>query len=282
MAPLNFFDAAAPIVTRDSLDMTKIFLASRYGRGGGDYLNCPMTEAEYDAFYDALASAELHDIHGFEKGLLFEGCLPVEELASRGRQTLAYGPLKPVGLIDPRTGRRPFAAVQLRQENLHATLYNIVGFQTRLKRGEQKRVFGLIPGLGRAEFARYGAMHLNTYIKSPDVLDANYALRGSPLVYFAGQITGVEGYVESAGSGLLAGLTLAAELRGCAPPVFTGHTMLGALMRHTITPTANYQPMNANFGLLDPLDERIKGRRARYERLAERALDEIRGTFSSV
>lgn len=273
---LHFFDAAAPIVTAASIDMDKVFRASRYGKGA-DYLNCPMTREEYDAFYDALTGAELAPVHEFEKKLVFEGCLAVEILAARGRQTLAFGPLKPVGLIDPRTGKPPYANVQLRQENQQATLYNLVGFQTRLKWGEQKRVFSMIPGLENAEFARYGVMHRNTYLNAPDVLGRNYALRGEPLVRFAGQITGVEGYMESAASGLVAGIGLSRALRGEMEPDFTGQTVLGALERHVRTPSKDFQPMNANFGILDALDARVRGKRNRYEQLAHRALDALEG-----
>ena len=270
---LHFFDAAAPIVTRESLDMDKVFAASRYGRGEGqDYLNCPMDQAQYDAFYDALMGAQLNQPHGFEQKLVFEGCLAVEILAARGRQTLCFGPLKPIGLIDPRTGKRPYAVVQLRQDNQEGTLYNMVGFQTRLKWGEQKRVFSMIPGLEHAEFVRYGVMHRNTYLNSPDLLGPNYALAGDPLVRFAGQITGVEGYMESAASGLVAGLCLARRLEGLPEPQWGKQTMLGALEAHVRTPTANFQPMNANFGILTPLDQRVKGKQNRYEQLSARAL----------
>ena len=281
MRALHFFDAEAPIVTAESIDMTRAFRASRYGRGeGDDYVNCPMTEAEYNAFYDALVSAELADVHDFEKKLVFEGCLAVEILAGRGRMTLAFGPLKPVGLIDPHTGRQPFAVVQLRQDNAAGTLYNLVGFQTRLKWSEQKRVFGLIPGLERAEFARYGVMHRNTYLESPQVLGENYALRKNPLVRFAGQMTGVEGYVESAASGMTAGIGLAMRLQGREEIHFSGQTVMGALMRHTITPTPDFQPMNANFGILDALEARPRGgKKARYEHLSERALDIMKKTI---
>ena len=271
VSALNFFDAAAPIVTAESLDMEKVFRASRYGRGTDDYLNCPMTEDEYNAFYDALTGAELAELHDFEKKLVFEGCLAVEILASRGRQTLAFGPLKPVGLIDPRTGKEPYAVVQLRQENAQATLYNLVGFQTRLKWGEQKRVFSMIPGLEHAEFARYGVMHRNTYLNGPELLGANYALKGNPMLRFAGQLSGVEGYMESTASGLTAAVGLACALAGKPEPDFTGQTILGALQRHVSTPSANFQPMNANFGILDPLPFRVKGKRNRYEKLSERA-----------
>ncbi|MBQ8953549.1 MAG: methylenetetrahydrofolate--tRNA-(uracil(54)-C(5))-methyltransferase (FADH(2)-oxidizing) TrmFO [Clostridia bacterium] len=283
MRALHFFDAEAPIITAESIDMTRAFRASRYGRGeGDDYINCPMTEAQYNAFYDALVSAELAEVHDFEKKLVFEGCLAVEILANRGRMTLAFGPLKPVGLVDPHTGKQPFAVVQLRQDNAAGTLYNMVGFQTRLKWGEQKRVFGLIPGLERAEFARYGVMHRNTYLESPQVLAENYALKENPLVRFAGQMTGVEGYVESAASGMTAAIGLAMRLAGREEFHLSGQTVMGALMRHTITPTADFQPMNANFGILDPLDERPRGgKKVRYERLSERAIQTMRQTIEA-
>lgn len=267
---LHFFDAAAPIVTAESLNMDKVFRASRYDRGS-DYLNCPMTEDEYNAFYDALVGAELAELHDFEKKLVFEGCLAVEILASRGRQTLAFGPLKPVRLIDPRTGKEPYAVVQLRQENEAGTMYNLVGFQTRLKWSEQKRVFRMIPGLENAEFARYGVMHRNTYLNGPDMLGANYALKGNPLIRFAGQLSGVEGYMESTASGLVAAIGLACALDGKPEPDFTQKTIHGALARHVSTPNANFQPMNANFGILEPLEARVRGKRNRYEKLGERA-----------
>lgn len=271
---LHFFDAAAPIVTAESLDMSRVFRASRYGRGS-DYLNCPMDEAEYNAFYDALMGAELAPLHDFEKKLVFEGCLAVEFLASRGRQTLAFGPLKPVGLTDPRTGREPYAVVQLRQENEAGTLYNLVGFQTRLKWGEQKRVFSMIPGLEHAEFARYGVMHRNTYLNGPEMLGANYALKGNPYLRFAGQLSGVEGYMESTASGMTAAIGLYCALQGKPEPDFTGETVLGALARHVSTPSANFQPMNANFGILSPLNERVRGKKNRYERMSQRAIDTL-------
>ncbi len=281
MQSLNFFDAAAPIVTLESINMDKAFRASRYGKGDGDdYINCPMTEEEYNAFYDALISAELAEVHDFEKKLVFEGCLAVEILASRGRMTLAFGPLKPVGLVDPHTGKQPYAVVQLRQDNAAGTLFNLVGFQTRLKWGEQKRVFSMIPGLEKADFARYGVMHRNTYLKSPEVLGENFALKGRELLRFGGQMTGVEGYMESATSGLVAGIGLAYRLMGRQEPVFSGKTMTGALMRHTITPSENFQPMNANFGILEPLGEKVRGKRNRYERLSERAIAEMNRTIS--
>ena len=271
---LHFFDAAAPIVTAESLDMDKVFRASRYDRGS-DYLNCPMSEDEYNAFYDALMDAELAELHDFEKKLVFEGCLAVEILASRGRQTLAFGPLKPVGLKDPRTGKEPYAVVQLRQENEAGTLYNLVGFQTRLKWGEQKRVFSMIPGLEHAEFARYGVMHRNTYLNGPDMLGQNYALKGNPLLRFAGQLSGVEGYMESTASGMTAAIGLYCAMNGLPEPDFTGRTILGALARHVSTPSANFQPMNANFGILEPLDVRVRGKRNRYEKLSARAIDTL-------
>ena len=254
--------------------MDKVFRASRYDKGS-DYLNCPMNEDEYNAFYDALMGAELAELHDFEKKLVFEGCLAVEILASRGRQTLAFGPLKPVGLKDPRTGREPYAVVQLRQENEAGTLYNLVGFQTRLKWGEQKRVFSMIPGLEHAEFARYGVMHRNTYLNGPDMLGQNYALKGNPYLRFAGQLSGVEGYMESTASGMTAAIGLYCAMSGKPEPDFTGRTILGALARHVSTPSANFQPMNANFGILEPLSERVRGKRNRYEKLSARAIDTL-------
>lgn len=274
VSSLNFFDAAAPIVTAESINMDRAFRASRYDKGS-DYLNCPMTREEYDSFYEALVSAELAELHDFEKKLVFEGCLAVEILASRGHDTLAFGPLKPVGLIDPHTGKRPYAVVQLRQENAAGTLYNLVGFQTRLKWGEQKRVFGMIPGLEKAEFARYGVMHKNTYLNGPEALTGNYAFKGDPMLRFAGQFTGVEGYVESAASGMTAAIGLFCAMNDRPEPVFTGETMLGALSRHVTTPSPDFQPMNANFGILDPMNVRIKAKKERYERLSLRALEKM-------
>lgn len=268
---LNFFDAAAPIVEGSSIDRSKVFRQSRYDKGS-DYLNCPMNREEYDAFYEALLKAELAEIRDFEKKLVFEGCLAVEILASRGRQTLAFGPLKPVGLTDPRTGREPYAVVQLRQENEAGTLYNMVGFQTRLKWGEQKRVFSMIPGLEHAVFARYGVMHKNTYLDGPAALSRNYAWKEDPAVRFAGQFSGVEGYVESAASGLTAALGLFCHLRGIPEPDFTGETLLGALERYVRTPSADFQPMNANFGILDPIGQKIRAKKLRYEALSARSL----------
>ncbi len=274
--PLHFFDAAAPIVTADSVDMGKAFRLSRWGKGdGADYINCPMTRDEYDAFHRALVAAELAPLHDFEKHKVYEGCLAVEILASRGQQTLAFGPMKPVGLVDPRTGKEPYAVVQLRQDNEQGTLYNLVGFQTRLKWGEQKRVFSMIPGLERAEFARYGVMHRNTFLNGPTLLSRNYAYNRDHSIRFAGQLTGVEGYMESTASGLVAGLNLARMLLREEEIDFGGRTLIGALERYVRTPNRDFQPMNANFGLLDALDIRVKGKQARYGKLAERSLTAI-------
>ncbi len=275
LTALHFFDAAAPIVTAESLDMSRLFRQSRNDGGAGDYLNSPLDRAQYDAFYEALLSAELAPLHDFEKDLVFEGCLAVEILAARGRDTLAFGPMRPVGLVDPRTGKTPCAVAQLRQENAAGTLYNLVGFQTRLKWGEQKRVFSMLPGLERAEFVRYGVMHKNTYLNSPDILGRNFALSGRPMTRFAGQLTGVEGYVESAASGLVAGLNLGRALRDLPELDFPGETLLGALEAHVRTKDANFQPMNANFGILTPLGERVRSKKNRYEALARRALSAI-------
>ncbi len=277
---LNFFDAAAPIVMQESLDMNRVYRASRYGRGD-DYLNCPMTREEYDAFYEALIAAEGADVHGFDDAKVFEGCMPIETMARRGRMVMAFGPMKPVGLPDPRTGREPFAVVQLRQDDAAATLYNIVGFQTRLKWGEQRRVFSMIPGLEHAEFARYGVMHRNTFLHSPGFLDDHYEMLQRPGVYFAGQMTGVEGYVESAASGLVAGLSLARKLRGEAPVDFTRLTAIGAMAHYVSSAGGGFQPMNANFGLIDPLERRVKGKQERYAQVAVRALNVIEALRSN-
>ncbi len=271
----HFFDAAAPIVTCESLDMTKIFRASRYGRGD-DYLNCPMTREEYFAFYHALVEAETVQLKDFEHAKVFEGCMPVETMARRGELTLAYGPLKPVGLKDPLTDRRPFAVVQLRQDDAQGEMFNIVGFQTNLKFGEQKRVFGMIPGLENAQFVRYGVMHRNTFITSPGKLDVYYRLISQPQIAFAGQITGVEGYVESASSGMAAGINMARALRGEAPVDFTRETATGALC-HYIAHYAgrDFQPMNVNFGIMEPLENAPKNKQDRYLAISERALARI-------
>ena len=273
MRALHFFDAAAPVVTVESLDMDAVYRLDRYGKGGGDYLNCPMNRQEYEAFCQALLQAECAPVHGFEEDRLFEGCMPVESIARRGPLTLAHGPIKPVGLPDPRTGREPYAVVQLRQDDAAATLYNLVGFQTRLKFGEQRRVFGMIPGLANAEFVRYGVMHRNTFLHSPGALDLTYQLIARPGLYFAGQMTGVEGYVESAASGLVAGLSLARALQGKPPVDFTRRTAIGALGHYVSAPNTDFQPMHINFGLMEPLGKRISGKRARYEALANRAFD---------
>ena len=276
LSTLSFYDAAAPIVTLESLDETKVFRQSRYGRGD-DYLNCPMTEEEYHAFVDALIHAETAEIHGFEEKKVFEGCMPVESMARRGEMALAFGPLKPVGLTDPRTGKQPFAVVQLRQDNAEGTLYNMVGFQTRLKFPEQKRVFGMIPGLEHASFARYGVMHRNTFLHSPGFLNAHFEVISRPLTYFAGQMTGVEGYVESAASGLLCGLSLGHQLRGLGPVEFPGLTAIGSMGRYVSTPNARFQPMNCTFGLIDSLTvdaehKKIRNKQMRYTAVSERAL----------
>ncbi len=271
---LHFYDAIAPIVAADSLDMGKIFRASRYG-AGEDYLNCPLSEAEYTAFYQALTAAEQVPLKSFEAPRYFEGCLPIEVMAARGYQTLVYGPMKPVGLTDPRTGRQPFAVVQLRAENLEGSLYNLVGFQTKLKYGEQERVFRMIPGLERAEFVRLGSIHRNTFIHSPGLLSPFLNVLKQPQLFLAGQISGVEGYVESAAMGLLAGINAARQALGEAPVTPPRATALGALVHHlTNTETKDFQPMNVNVGLFPPLEGRIpkKQRGAAY---AERALGEL-------
>lgn len=274
---LSFFDAAAPIVTRESIRMERCFTADRYGRGegDGDYINCPMNKAEYEAFVEALLGAGRAPRHDVDVGnpKVYEGCMPIEVLASRGRDAIRYGPMKPVGLVDPRTGHRPWAVVQLRTENRANSLYNLVGFQTNLKFGEQKRVFGMIPGLEDAEFVRYGVMHRNTFLNSPQLLDADYSLRQRPQLFFAGQITGVEGYMESASSGILAGRNAVRRLRGQEPLVLPETTMLGALSRYISGYTGkDFQPMGANFGILPPLPNRVRDKRQRYLALAERAL----------
>ena len=270
---LHFYDAAAPIVTKESLDFDKVYCASRYGRGE-DYLNCPMTREEYFAFWNALVKAETAPLHSFETPRVFEGCMPVEVMAKRGELTLAYGPLKPVGLeVD---GKRPFAVVQLRRDNAEDTLYNIVGFQTNLKFGEQKRVFGMIPGLENAEFVRYGVMHRNTFLNSPNLLSYDFSLRSAPLTFFAGQMTGVEGYVESAASGFSAGLHLSRKLSGKEPIDFTTETAIGALGHYVAEYNGkDFQPMNVTFGIMDAYPERIRNKQERYHKIAERSLERI-------
>ena len=279
LSTLHFYDAAAPIVTADSLDTDKIFRMSRYDRGE-DYLNCPMTREEYFALVHALQTAETAEMHGFEEKAVFEGCMPIESMAKRGDMVIAFGPCKPVGLKDPRTDKEPFAVVQLRQDNENATLYNIVGFQTRLRFPEQRRVFGMIPGLENAEFARYGVMHRNTFLNSPGFLDDTFRVIAEPRLSFAGQITGVEGYVESAASGLLAGLSTAYREKGQEPPHFSGKTAIGAMGRYVSTPNARFQPMNCAFGLIDQLEvapgeKRIRNKQLRYEAISKRALAEV-------
>jgi len=273
---LHFYDAAAPIVTLESVDMGRAFYASRYGKGNPDYVNCGMNKEEYEAFYEALISAQEAQVHGFEQGRVFEGCMPVEVMAKRGPDTLRYGPLKPVGLDHPETGERYYAVVQLRRDNAQGTMYNLVGFQTHLTFGEQKRVFSMIPALKNAEFLRYGVMHRNTYLDSPRLLDRYYRFRPEPRIRFAGQITGVEGYVESAASGLLAGLELARELRGEQPLDFPRTTAIGALALYVSDGSVGeFQPMNVNFGIIEPLGHRVKGKANKNLAIAERALTEI-------
>ncbi len=271
---LHFYDASAPIVSADSIDMSCAFTGDRYGKGTGDYINCPMNKEEYYAFVDELLAAERAHLHEFEKGEIFEGCMPLEVMASRGRDTLRYGTLKPVGLFDE-DGKRPYAVLQLRKENEMGTTYNLVGFQTNLKFPEQKRVFSMIPALKNAEFLRYGVMHRNTYIQSPDVLTRHFSVKNNQRLFFAGQITGVEGYVESAASGLLAAIRIADEILGRPTQVFDERTVCGALQTHISTPTKDFQPMNANFGILAPMPVRIRDKKERYRALAERALTAI-------
>lgn len=274
---LFFFDAAAPILEKSSLDMDKVYLKSRYDKGEAAYLNAPMTKDEFYSFYNELIKAETAELHDFEDDKFFEGCMPIEEIASRGAQTMLYGPLKPVGLEDPRTGKEPFAVVQLRQDNAAGDLYNIVGFQTHLKWGEQKRVFSMIPGLENARFVRYGVMHRNTFLCSPEVMQATYQTKKRPDLFFAGQMTGVEGYVESAASGLYAGLNAARIAQGKDPVIFPEETMMGA-MAHYITHASvkNFQPINANFGIVPKLQERIRNKQERNLKISERAIDRIK------
>jgi methylenetetrahydrofolate--tRNA-(uracil-5-)-methyltransferase len=277
---LYFYDAAAPIVTYDSINLDKVFRASRYGKGTDDYLNCPMTEEEFNHFYEALIKAEKYQPKEFEKKIVFEGCMPIEEMAERGRNTLLFGPLKPVGLIDPKTNKQPYAVVQLRQDNREGTLYNLVGFQTQLKWGDQDKIFRMIPGLERAEFVRHGVMHRNTYINSPVLLEPTYQLKSNKNIFFAGQITGVEGYVESTASGLVAGINAVCLIRGLEPFIFPKTTCLGALSNYiTSADPQNFQPMNINFGLLPELEEKLKkGRGSKKEKrlkLGERAINSL-------
>ena len=273
---LNFFDAAAPLVTFDSVDMDSAWFASRYDRGTPDYINCPLTREEYDLFWQELTQAQEAEVHGFEDAGVFEGCMPVEVMARRGRDTLCYGPLKPVGLKDPRTGKEPYAVVQLRKDNAQGTIYNMVGFQTHLKWGEQKRVFSLIPALKNAEYVRYGVMHRNTFLDSPRLLDRYYRVRGQERLMFAGQITGVEGYVESTASGCLAAMELARRLEGKPPIDFPRETAMGSMALYISDPSVvNFQPMNVNFGLIPPLDHRVKGKRNKNAEISKRALEKL-------
>ncbi len=275
---LHFYDAAAPIVSFDSIDMSKAFKAARYGKGGDDYINCPMNKEEYLAFREELVNAEAAQVHeGVENPKVFEGCMPIEIMAARGVDTMRYGPLKPVGLTNPHDDSRPYAVVQLRQDNGAASMYNIVGFQTHLKFGEQKRVFGMIPGLENAEFVRYGVMHRNTYINSPQLLSDNYNMKEFPKVYFAGQITGVEGYIESASSGMWAGICAAYSILGKAAPEISAKTAIGSLAKYiSNSSVTDFQPMNVNFGIFEDLGERIKDKREKAERYATRSFEEIK------
>ena len=276
-ASFYFYDAAAPIVTLESVDMGKAYRASRYGKGEASYINCPMTKEEYLRFYEELTHAEMAPTHEFEKEIFFEGCMPVEVMASRGEDTLRYGPLKPVGLEHPETGERPYAVVQLRQDNAEGTLYNIVGFQTHLKWPEQKRVFGLIPGLEHAEFVRYGVMHRNTFLNAPKLLQPTMQYRGEEKLFFAGQMTGVEGYVESAASGLMAGINAAWIAMGKAAVAFPKESCHGAMANYiTTADPKHFQPMNVNFGLLPPLEGRLRDKKIKKQKLAERALEAIK------
>ena len=274
---LHFYDAAAPIVSFESIDMDRAFFASRYDKGTPDYINCPMNREEYLAFWQALVSAEEAPVHGFDDSGVFEGCMPVEVMARRGEETLRFGPMKPVGLADPRTGEESYAVVQLRKDNAEGTLYNIVGFQTHLRFPEQRRVFGMIPALRNAEFVRYGVMHRNTYLNSPGLLDRYYRLKNEPRISFAGQMTGVEGYVESCASGLLVGIETARRLLGLPPADFPQETAIGALGLYVSggSVSGNFQPMNVNFGIISPLGYRVKGKRNKNEAISARALEII-------
>ncbi|MGM9631093.1 methylenetetrahydrofolate--tRNA-(uracil(54)-C(5))-methyltransferase (FADH(2)-oxidizing) TrmFO [Butyricicoccus sp.] len=280
---LHFYDAAAPIVSFESVDMENAYFASRYGKGTADYINCPMDREQYDAFWQALCDAEQAPVHGFEDKKVFEGCMPVEVMGRRGHDTLLYGPLKPVGLRDPRTGKDPYAVVQLRRDNAAGSLYNLVGFQTHLKFPEQKRVFSMIPALRNAEFVRYGVMHRNTFMDSPRLLDRHFRLREEPRIRFAGQMTGVEGYIESAASGFEAGLNLARELKGLPLIEFPDTTAIGALGLY-VSNEANvkFQPMNINFGIIQPLGYRVKGKREKNTQIALRALEQLDGLLDTV
>ncbi len=276
---LHFFDAAAPIVSKDSIDMENAFTASRYERGGeSDYINCPMNKEEYESFYEALINAESAELHSFDKRKdVYEGCMPIEVMASRGKDTMRFGPLKPVGLRDPKTGHRPWAVLQLRKENATGTMFNLVGFQTNLKFPEQKRVFSMIPALKNAEFLRYGVMHRNTFIDSPRLLKGDFSFRERSNLFFAGQITGVEGYMESASSGIMAGLNMARYLKGKETLILPGTSMIGALQRYISDESVkNFQPMGANFGVLPPIEPKIRDKQQRYAALSLRGLEDMR------
>ena len=273
---LHFYDAAAPIVTAESIDMDSAYEASRYGKGTADYINCPFSREEYEAFWNALTTAEEAPVHGFEDSKVFEGCMPIEVNARRGFDTLRFGILKPIGLPDPKTGKDPYAVLQLRRDNANGTLYNLVGCQTHLKFGEQKRVFSMIPALRNAEFVRYGVMHRNTFLDSPRLLDATYALKSDPRIRFAGQMTGVEGYVESTASGWVAGVATAMDVLGKPMPTLDRLTATGALATYISDHTvAKFQPMNVNFGIIEPLGYKIKGKREKNTKISERALEQI-------
>lgn len=273
---LSFYDAVAPIISAESIDKSKTFEAARWGRGTPDYINCPMNKEEYEAFLEALLSAERAPNHEFEKITVYEGCMPVEIMAGRGKDALRYGPLRPVGLTDPATGHRPWANIQLRKENKEGTMYNMVGFQTNLKWGEQKRVFQMIPGLENAEFLRYGVMHRDTFIDSPRLLNSDLSLKSDNRIFFAGQLTGVEGYMESAASGIIAGINAAARLLEKDPLILPPETMIGALIGYiTNEEVSDFQPMGANMGLLPPLPQRVKGKEERYKLLAQRAIEAL-------
>lgn len=274
---LYFYDAAAPIVEYDSIDMGKAFKASRYGKGEADYINCPMTKEEYEIFYNELINAEMTEIKSFEKQNVFEACMPVEKMAERGRDTLLFGPLKPVGIIDPKTGETPYAVVQLRQDNKEGTLYNMVGFQTHLKWGEQRRVFRLIPGLNNAEFIRYGVMHRNTYINSPKLLLPTLQMKKYPKIMFAGQITGVEGYIESAAMGMLSGINMAKMVLGQEPLVFPKNTAIGSLSNYiSSAETKNFQPMHINFGIMPQINEKIRDKKERNLKVSKLSINSMK------
>ena len=272
---LYFFDASAPIVSFESIDMENAFFGDRYDKGNGDHINCPMTKEEYTDFIQELRNAQKAQLHGFENSAVFEGCMPIEVMASRGQDTLRFGPLKPVGLTNPKTGRWAYACLQLRKEDANGEMYNLVGFQTNLLWGEQKRVFSLIPALKNAEYLRYGVMHRNTFINSPKVLNKDYSLKVHEKVYFAGQITGVEGYIESAGSGLMSAIYLERKLKGKKVELVSENTVLGALARYITTENPSFQPMNSNFGILPPLDRIIRDKAERKRLQAQRSLDDI-------